>query len=306
MQLQPIKHIVKHITECIYPPRCIACSCLLSAHGQSSCLCEDSNILLKYLCRECAEKLSANKIFNRFAMQELNDGNLMACDKCGEILPPLNVQFECCPICRIAPFAANHIRSLYTYNNDTRAPLMTFKYFQKFGLNKLFSGLIMQNLKQSAMHDYQIFPKTDWDYIIPIPSSPDILRARGYNHIYLTAKIIAKNFGCKTAPGFLVSGKNRTAQTMLTLKERPQNVKNAFVLSKGSEDKLRGSKILLLDDMLTTGSTIDAATKVLLDDGHALSVDVLTVFRSASFARDRIKAIQDLVTPTGIEPVFTA
>jgi len=244
---------------------------------------------LQYLCSECADKFDANKIFNRFAIRELQKDNLAICDKCGEILPPQNILFGCCPICRAAPYAANHIRSLYTYNDDTRTPLLTFKYFQKFGLAKLFSEIILQNLQDFAT-GFQIFPETDWDYILPIPSSPDILRTRGYNHMYLTTKIVAKALGCKTAPDFLVSNRNRTAQTMLTLEERTENVKGAFAVSKNGRDALAGTKILLLDDMLTTGSTIDAAARVLFDDGHAASIDVLTIFRSGSFARDRMKA----------------
>jgi len=279
MQLQTFKYFAEHIVGYIYPPRCVACRCLLS----------DS----KYLCPECADKFGAHKIFNRFVTAELQkddiDSSIAICDKCGEIMPVQNIQFGHCPICRAAPYAANHIRSLYTYNDDTRSPLLTFKYFQKFGLAKLFSEIILQNLGPDFATGFRIFPESDWDYILPVPSSPDILRTRGYNHMYLTTKIVAKKLGCKTTPDFLISGKNRAAQTMLTPKERIKNVKGAFAISKRGRDNLGGAKILLLDDMLTTGSTIDAATKALINDGNALSVDVLTVFRSGSFARDRIK-----------------
>lgn len=290
-----MNNLVRYIIGYIYPPRCITCHNLLPLRqlDTSPDRDNDTDILLKSLCRECADKFSAGKMFNHSAISELLKGDLVICDRCGEILPRQETQLQYCPTCCALAHTVGRIRSLYVYNNDTKAPLLTFKYFKKFGLAKLFSELIVQNLKQDTETGFKIFPETDWDYILPIPSSPDILKKRGYNHTYLITKLIAGKLGSKTAPNFLISKRDRSAQVLLSLGNRTKNMKNAFAVSKRGKNRIAGSKILLLDDMLTTGSTVDAAAGTLLD-AHASSVDALTVFRSSGFSKDRLKIALDL------------
>jgi ComF family protein len=115
------------------------------------------------------------------------------------------------------------------------------------------------------------------DVIVPVPLHAARLRERGYNQAELIARALAKRLGIPCRPYLLARTVPRPEKLRLTLRERWLSVRNAFVIREGSAvDKLR---VLLLDDVLTTGATLDACSRALRGAG-ATYVAAMTVARA--------------------------
>lgn len=113
------------------------------------------------------------------------------------------------------------------------------------------------------------------DLIVPVPVSARSLRARGFNHSALMGKTVSKRLGIPLLVGVLYKKKDTPPQVGLTRAERLENLRGAF----GMRERLNGQKVLLIDDVLTTGATARECSKTLLKGG-ADEVYVATAARS--------------------------
>jgi len=98
-----------------------------------------------------------------------------------------------------------------------------------------------------------------------VPSSEKRLAWRGYNQADEIARILAKNTGIKYIPNLLKRTRYKTPQTQLTRRERFQNVEGSFKLTR--KVKLSGKKVVIFDDLVTSGATLDACAKELKKAG---------------------------------------
>lgn len=122
------------------------------------------------------------------------------------------------------------------------------------------------------------------DLIVPVPLHIKRFRKRGFNQAYLLIRewfsyadaLNVELSYSKIEKNVLIRNKKTESQTGLDRKQRKANIKNAF--SIGDSSKISGKSILLIDDVYTTGATVNECTKVLLNEG-AKSVDVLTLAR---------------------------
>ena len=105
------------------------------------------------------------------------------------------------------------------------------------------------------------------DGIIPVPLHPTKERERGYNQTMFIAEGLSEATGIPVLPGVLVRHKYTKSQTRLTSEERHANVGGAFSVSPESVARLRGKVFVVLDDVLTTGATIEACATVLTANG---------------------------------------
>lgn len=126
-------------------------------------------------------------------------------------------------------------------------------------------GILLQRLDLPAM-----------DGIVPVPLSIKGLRERGFNQSLLIARVISKEIKVPLLMDILLKKKETPPQVGLSAKERLLNLKNAFEV-KGNVDGLR---LLLIDDVMTTGATVTECSKVLMKAG-AKEVIVLTLARSS-------------------------
>jgi len=114
-----------------------------------------------------------------------------------------------------------------------------------------------------------------WHMVIPVPVHPSREKKRGYNQSELLAKYFAKKADIPFDGSILIRNKNTEPMKALDLAERRSNVKNAFCIKKGREKDIIDKEILLVDDIFTTGSTLDSCSLELIRKG-ASAVDVLT------------------------------
>lgn len=116
------------------------------------------------------------------------------------------------------------------------------------------------------------------DFIIPVPLHTKRLGERGFNQAGLLAREFGRTIKAPVSPGVLVRKNQTLPQTRLKREARLQNVKGAFEVSDAG--KTRGRRILLIDDVFTTGTTLSECAKVLKRKGGASQVHALTVTRA--------------------------
>ncbi len=133
------------------------------------------------------------------------------------------------------------------------------KYKNKFGVGKFLGELIVRFGKEKL----QSWPA---DFIVPIPLHNVKKAMRGYNQSYYLAKGVAENSNLQLKR-LLKRKKFTTSQTTLTKVERKHNVYGAFTIKRFIE--FEGKKIILIDDVITTGSTIAEAARMLKENGAA-------------------------------------
>ena len=124
----------------------------------------------------------------------------------------------------------------------------------------------------------------DYDWITAVPLNAVRYRERGYNQSALIAKSVAERLSVPFKEYILQRTKNTISQTSLKREERKRNVKNAFRLGTAVE----GKRILLVDDVITTGSTLNECAKVLKKNNAAL-VDIAAVATPANILQCQLE-----------------
>jgi len=152
--------------------------------------------------------------------------------------------------------------SLYYFEKDKEVHniIHEFKYNGKFRIGLYLGALIANNLG-TKIRSWNI------DYIFPVPLHHLRRSERGFNQSYYIAKGINSELKIPIAANLLKRQRFTDSQTHLSIIERMENVKDAFLVKKNK--KISGKNILLLDDVITTGATISECGKVLLKAGTA-------------------------------------
>jgi ComF family protein len=144
------------------------------------------------------------------------------------------------------------------------------KYGEVTPLGRWFASLLEQLVKEGAT-------AISADVVVPVPLHPSRLRERGYNQAEMIARPLARLLGIPFQSYLLVRTRPRPDKIKLTRRERWDTVRGAYAMHPAAEvDKLR---VLLVDDVLTTGATLDACSRALRGAG-AVRVAGLTVARA--------------------------
>lgn len=213
----------------VYPPRCTFCEEILP-------LTVDN--LLCFYCQE-DYPLIEDPVCNQCGKELAHDDNL-------------------CLDCKSAHHLYEKGMALYPYEGTIKEALYRFKY----GGRSKYARFFAENMKR------QLELTTFWhliDLIVPVPVSKERLKERGYNQAGEIARHLSKLSGIPYKKDLLIRDKDTKAQSQFNPQQRAQNIKNAF---KSSGKLEPGSKvILIIDDIYTTGSTINECTRILKDAG---------------------------------------
>jgi ComF family protein len=153
-----------------------------------------------------------------------------------------------------------------------RQVVQRFKYGRKVALGKPLGRLLAFGCRDFMQGSH-------FDLIIPVPLHPKRLRWRGFNQSGLLARQVGRAYGVAMDPFVLVRIKETLPQTQLSEQERRRNVRGAFALNP--QRSVDGKKILLVDDVYTSGATVNECSRTLLRAG-AEEVTVLTLARAVS------------------------
>ena len=116
---------------------------------------------------------------------------------------------------------------------------------------------------------------TDVDYIVPVPLHPKKLRQRGYNQMTVFGKNLEKQFGVPYTEKILLRKIYTETQTKKNVLERRENVSNAFGIAEA--EKYVGKHFVIIDDVITTGATIEACAETILNNIAGAKVSILSL-----------------------------
>ena len=191
------------------------------------------------------------------------------CDLCGDPVAGSVEHDFICYACSAERPAFDGARSAARYDGVVGEALRQLKYEKALWLAPDLAELL-----QHCLHaEYQ---EGDFDLVVPVPLYHVRQRERGYNQSAVLARELAARIHCRSAAGTLQRIRPTATQTNLTAPQRLSNVRNAFQSRRGKQ--LAGRRVLLVDDVMTTGATVNACSKA-LKEGGAASVHVLTVAR---------------------------
>ncbi|MBI3440332.1 MAG: ComF family protein [Proteobacteria bacterium] len=227
----------------LLPPRCVATGEIVDAQGMvSPVFWAQLQFIEDPFCKTCGSPFSFN----------LPTGAL--CAACMEQEPLFDQS-----------------RSAVTYNEASRKLVLAFKYGDRLHTVHTFVPWMIragQELIGQA------------DCIIPVPLHARRLRERRFNQSALLAQAIATRTGKDYLPDTLLRIRHTTPQNGLSAKDRDRNVRGAFVVKKCSHATVRDKNLLLIDDVFTTGATLNECARILKSAG-AETVNVLTIARVA-------------------------
>ena len=156
---------------------------------------------------------------------------------------------------------------LFQYSGEIRDTILKYKFNEKAYIYSTFVELIKNNEKICA----QI---KKYDIIMPVPISKKRLNTRGYNQSALIAKKISKMLNICYEKNVLVKIRDNQPQSELGKHERNTNVKGVYEIK--NKKQIYQKKVLLIDDIFTTGSTVNECAKVLIEN-FASSVGIFTI-----------------------------
>jgi competence protein ComFC len=176
-----------------------------------------------------------------------------------------------CRVCQARTYGFDRARSYAAYEAALVRAIVMLKFERIEPLGAWFAKRLVEVVQREA-------ETLAADVVVPVPLHRVRERERGYNQTDLVAKPLARRLGLPYRAVLLVRTRPRPDKQVLSLAERWESVRGAFATRPGSQvDKLR---VLLVDDVLTTGATLDACAKALREAG-AKSVIGLTVARAA-------------------------
>jgi ComF family protein len=242
--------MLRYLVNFLYPPRCSGCNRRIPA---------DST---RRVCHRCVASI-----------EPLHEP---LCAVCGIPAGADSPDDEWCRACAASPPHFTRARAITSYRavdeNGEMRPLPAMIRRHKYGPDQSLSRSIAEYL------DGRIpFAGKDYDLIIPVPLHSARLRWRGFNQAALLADAVARRLACPTNFSTLARVVATIPQTSQSHGERRLNVRSAFAVRR--PQAVANRRVLLVDDVMTTGATVDECSRILLRAG-ARRVDVFTLARA--------------------------
>lgn len=229
------------VLDALLPPRCA--------------LCADPVDRPRTLCLACWSGL-------RFIARPL-------CAVCGDPFETAPPGEPVCGDCLADPPPWQRARSALVYDETSRPLVLGFKHGDRLHLASLLAGWMRQAGAELL---------ADTEVIVPVPLHRWRLLARRYNQAAVLAHALGRAGGVAVSDRALLRVKRTPSQGHLTKSQRARNVQGAFKVDASRIHEIAGRRVLLVDDVLTSGATAGACARVLLRAGAA-AVDLLTLAR---------------------------
>ncbi|MCP4693128.1 MAG: ComF family protein [Desulfobacterales bacterium] len=265
--------MIEALTRVIFPPRCSCCGSFFHPPDGERDDSSDSpriraggfhSIFASFLCGPC--------------LRDFIPVSSPICTVCGAVFSSREGGDRPCGDCLNQPKRFAMARASGVYDRSFRILIHRLKYQGKTRLAAPLGALLLHALARS-------WAPADIDLVIPMPLHHKRLRRRGFNQTHLLVRHWpragsgrdASPGAFRVAPGVLVRSRATRPQTGLGKKERRTNIRNAFRVEEAG--RVDGKRILLVDDVYTTGATVNECARVLRKAG-AKRVDALTLARA--------------------------
>lgn len=206
-----------------------------------------------YLCDDCR------------ALLDISEFDYCLCDKPTRLLPgdPKDKPIGKCNRCRDKKLSGLYFALPYKEKELTRKLIYQFKYSPYLiDLAKTLASILVEHFVLSGKNINNIWKDS---ILVPVPLDIKKIKTRGYNQSEELAKELSKTLKITVASNVLLKIKSTKVQMELSKKERERNLENAFQIKNPEE--ILGKKIFLVDDVYTTGSTMEECARVLLQTG---------------------------------------
>ena len=193
------------------------------------------------------------------------------CDGCGAGFEMDGGPFASprCAACLAQPYAFDRARAACVYDEASRGLILKFKH----GDHQPFAPLFARWLSRSAA------PLLDEaDAVVPVPLHRFRLLSRRFNQAAEVARPLARRAGLDYLPDALIRQTHTGTQGGKSARGRRLNVRKAFAVTEEGRRRIKGRRILLVDDVLTTGATAEACARALIEAG-ARAVDLAVIAR---------------------------
>jgi ComF family protein len=235
--LSLIKGSAQHLLDLILPPRCPVTGELVGVQGT----------------------------LHPSYWTTLNFIHAPLCKICGTPFPHDVQQEMVCTRCLQSPPNYRMARSVWRYDDASAAMILKFKHSDALHLTPILGGFLARAGAEILFGA---------DLLVPVPLHRWRLLKRRYNQAMLLAKITGKQSGIPVAHHVLQRKRATESQGHKTAAERKANLRDAFTIAPQDITQITGKNIVLIDDVYTSGATIEECTKILLQAGAA-QVDVL-------------------------------
>lgn len=232
--------------DLIFPRTCIYCESVCGDYGVCErCLSDIKFLKERSVCIKCGLPFGLHN-------QSFNWSDVHHCKKC-----------------IVGVYSFEKARSVAFYDGILRDILHKFKYKGKLSLGHLISEILIENCP---------FTGETIDIIIPVPLYIVKLRSREYNQSVIMGRKLSKRLKVQFNPFVLIKTRDTLPQFEFKKEaDKRKNVKGAFSIDK--VDKIKGKSVLIIDDVFTSGSTVNECSRLLLKNG-ASSVKALTLMRA--------------------------
>jgi ComF family protein len=232
------RRLIGHLVDAVLPPRCLKCGGLVTSPESLCATCWPD---LQFLGAPC-------------------------CVCCGYPFE-IDVAAALCAACSASPPLYRRARAALAYDAGCKDLILSFKHADRVELAKPFARWMARAGQELV---------ADSDLIVPVPLHWQRLLSRRYNQAALLAKALGRLSGKAIIPDVLERRRATVKQGHLSRLGRRRNVQGAFGLRRPGRSSVAGKHVLLIDDVITTGATVEGCCRVLLAAG-ARSVDVLAL-----------------------------
>lgn len=249
LQDRGLRLVLDSLLNLLYPDACLACKAAVSRAAHCS------------VCERCWRRILDLRIQPPW------------CPSCGLPYPSsVEVGSRLCGSCVLRPPPFEGARAFGYYAAELSVAVQALKFMGRRNLASLLAPLMASVFLGS-------WQRGDFDLVVPVPLHSRRERARGYNQAALLARRSAGIIGLPVDEKALVRVRDTPPQVGLTNRERQENLRHAFRCP--GNRPVQGCRVLLLDDVMTTGATITSASTALLEAGAA-RVAVLALARTVT------------------------
>lgn len=236
--------IFNQIIDIVLPARCIVTGAVVDQQGMMSPEAwGELNFIAEPQCQRCGFPF------------DFDDGSA----KEGNI----------CAACHKTPPSYAYARSALVYDDVSRHIILGFKHGDQTHAVASFMPWLLRAGDEILAQS---------DYLVPVPLHRWRMVRRRYNQAGIITQFLSKETKIPAFLGLIERSRATVTQGHLNVAERQRNIKNAFIISDAYKDKIKNKNICLIDDVFTTGATVNECTKILLKAGAA-SVNILTLAR---------------------------
>jgi ComF family protein len=223
------------LKQLIFKPNCLLCTQNIAQNT------ENTHPSIHAVCRAC--------------LAELPWHPKTSCPQCG-----LASSGIICGSCLNSPPDFDATKAVFLYAYPVDAMMQRYKYGSMLNLGDTFGEFLAEKVNvEDCLKNI--------DLIIPMPMHPQRLKERGFNQALEIAKVLTKN--CKEKLDYKSTERQTLTppQASLPLKERVKNIKGAFKVNADKLDKIQGKRIAIVDDVMTTGASLNELAKTLKKAG---------------------------------------